>query len=346
MANNVEITKFQRLLAPNGGDLSPKALLMFRTTKDAFENLIADLVRKREAIQRKIQDSEDLDDYLLGRRYVPKVWVDKIFKLELSLKKVNQDLVVARALYKEYFGVEDNGSTTTTSTTFNPNTTTTSSTSMNNSTTSSTTMNTSSTTSTTSVNPSSTTSSTTVNGSSTTSTTSMNPNSTTSTTSFNPNSTTSSSTSMNPNSSTTSSTSVNPSTTTSSTSANSTTSSTTVQGTVTFRAVLRGNKEVPPNPSSATGEAVIVFNPITRVAKLTVNFAGLVPISAHIHRGAEGVAGPVLFLISHATNPMQFLSPPLTAAQQVDLDNGFYYVNIHTAAYPDGEIRGQLVRQC
>jgi len=77
-----------------------------------------------------------------------------------------------------------------------------------------------------------------------------------------------------------------------------------------------------------------------------VNFEGLDPISAHIHRGAEGVAGPVLFLISHATNPMHFVSPPLNAAQQVDLDNGFYYVNIHTAAYPDGEIRGQLVRQC
>src|SRR6187397_30578 len=137
MANNVEITKFQRLLAPNGEDLSPKALLMLRTTKVAFENLIADLVKKREAIQRKIQDVEDLDDYLLGRRYVPKVWVDKIFALELSLKKVNQDLVVARALYKEYFGVEDDGSTTS-STTMNPSSTT-SSTSMNYSTTSSTT---------------------------------------------------------------------------------------------------------------------------------------------------------------------------------------------------------------
>jgi hypothetical protein len=337
MANNVEISKFQNLLAPNGGELSPKALLMLRTTKDAFEKLIANLVKKREAIQLKIRDLEDLDDYLLGRRYVPKAWVDKIFALELSLKKVNQDLVVARALNKEYFGVDDDGSSTTSSTTIHPSSTTSSTTVNPGSTSSSTTKN-PSTSSTTTINNSSTSSSTTMNPSSTTSTTSMHPNSTTSSsTSMNPNSTTSSSTSANPNSSTTSSTSVNP---------NTTSSSTTVQGTVTFRAILKGDKEVPPNASYASGEAVIVFNPVTKVAKLTVNYAGLIPIAAHIHRGAAGIAGPVLFLIAHASNPMQFVSPPLTAAQQVDLDNGHYYVNIHTADYPDGEIRGQLVRQC
>jgi hypothetical protein len=37
-------------------------------------------------------------------------------------------------------------------------------------------------------------------------------------------------------------------------------------------------------------------------------------------------------------------SATLTDAQAADLTAGKYYINVHTAAHPDGEIRGQVAK--
>ena len=62
---------------------------------------------------------------------------------------------------------------------------------------------------------------------------------------------------------------------------------------------------------------------------------------SHIHMAPSGVNGPVVFAIGPFNNrtPQDF-SP--TAAQVADLTAGNYYVNYHSAAFPGGEIRGQL----
>ncbi len=113
---------------------------------------------------------------------------------------------------------------------------------------------------------------------------------------------------------------------------------------VTFNATLDGPSEVPPNTTtSAYGTAVLLYNKTTKIFTLTVTYAGLTVTDAHIHKGAVGVDGPIVFPISNLTSPMNYTSIALTSSQEADLLANLYYVNLHSAAFPGGEIRGQLI---
>lgn len=116
---------------------------------------------------------------------------------------------------------------------------------------------------------------------------------------------------------------------------------------VTFLATLNGASETPANSSSATGTATFTYNTTTYVLSGTVTFLGITPTAAHIHKGAVGVPGGVIFPLGSApiTSPISFTSAPLDATQRADLMANLYYVNIHSTAYTDGEIRGQLIQQ-
>jgi hypothetical protein len=116
----------------------------------------------------------------------------------------------------------------------------------------------------------------------------------------------------------------------------------------TFNATLSGVREVPPNNSTATGTAVLTFNNTTKIFSITVTHNVVGANVAHIHKGAVGVSGDIVFpLISTSATTYTYTSPALTTAQEADLKAERYYVNIHSAAYslPLGEIRGQLFKQ-
>ncbi len=117
--------------------------------------------------------------------------------------------------------------------------------------------------------------------------------------------------------------------------------------TTNFTATLKGSDEMPANVSMATGTASLTFNPATNILSGTVTFTGITPTAAHIHKGAVGVPGSVIFSLGNApfTSPIHFTSLALTQSQINDLMAGLYYVNIHSESFPDGEIRGQLVKQ-
>ena len=114
---------------------------------------------------------------------------------------------------------------------------------------------------------------------------------------------------------------------------------------VTFKATLTGAQEVPANASTATGDATLTFNTNTKIFTLTVTHSIASPTNGHIHKAAVGVSGGVIFPFASFTSPISYTSPALDATQEADLNAGLYYVNIHTSAFPNGEIRGQLIKQ-
>lgn len=111
---------------------------------------------------------------------------------------------------------------------------------------------------------------------------------------------------------------------------------------------LTGAQEVPPHTTAATGTGVLMYNPETRAISGRVVTTGIVGTAAHIHTGAVGVAAPVSIPMSQsATDSNTWLIPDgtvLTEAQAASLASGGMYFNVHSAAYPGGEIRGQIGR--
>lgn len=113
----------------------------------------------------------------------------------------------------------------------------------------------------------------------------------------------------------------------------------------TFLATINGASEVPANGSTATGSANLSFNTTTKVFTVTITYNGVTATAGHIHKAAVGVNGGVIFPITSLASPISYTSIPLDAAMEADLNANLYYINIHSAAFPGGEIRGQLIKQ-
>lgn len=120
--------------------------------------------------------------------------------------------------------------------------------------------------------------------------------------------------------------------------------------TINFKATLSGTTEVPPNQSPGTGTVTATFDPATKELSWTGSFSGLTgpATAAHFHGPAEaGKNAGVQFWISEKGKTLDSPfkgSATLSDAQAADLQNGLVYANIHTAANPGGELRGQLVK--
>ena len=108
---------------------------------------------------------------------------------------------------------------------------------------------------------------------------------------------------------------------------------------------LSGASEVPPVISNASGTVEANLNKQTSELTWTVTYTGLSgPLTgAHFHGPAMAGAnaGVVVPITGNLTSPIRGAAT-LTAAQAADLMAGKWYVNLHTAANPNGEIRGQL----
>ncbi len=111
---------------------------------------------------------------------------------------------------------------------------------------------------------------------------------------------------------------------------------------VNFEATLSGSEEVPVRITPATGTATATLDTATNFFSLQYTFSGLLgaQTDAHIHGGARGTNGGVLFPLGLGS-PNSF-STFLTDLQESRLLAGLWYVNIHSTVFPAGEIRGQL----
>lgn len=132
----------------------------------------------------------------------------------------------------------------------------------------------------------------------------------------------------------------------------------------TFSITLSPDEEVPFCASSrpdATGAAVVTISDDgSSVTLNSLEFSGLssTATAAHIHAGAPGVAGPIVFpLGENPVSPVTGLTftaadypNPAPEGAPADYNTfvdamiaGDTYINVHSEACPTGEIRGQLL---
>ena len=115
--------------------------------------------------------------------------------------------------------------------------------------------------------------------------------------------------------------------------------------TTVFKTMLVGPSEVPSTYSLAIGATTLTFNESTKRFVAVTTYTGLTPTAGHIHNAPAGVNGDVVFSFEITASPITYQSVVLTQQQINELFNGRMYVNLHTAEYPEGEIRGQLIKQ-
>lgn len=113
-----------------------------------------------------------------------------------------------------------------------------------------------------------------------------------------------------------------------------------------FEATLSPSQEVPATASSGTGSAEVQFNENTNKVSWKVTYSGLSgsATAGHIHGPAAmgANAGVVIPFTGNLDAQPIMGEMTVTSAQYADMAAGMYYVNIHTAKFPGGEIRGQL----
>jgi hypothetical protein len=110
---------------------------------------------------------------------------------------------------------------------------------------------------------------------------------------------------------------------------------------------LDGKSQVPPNTSAGTGTADLDYDTASKKLSWKITYSGLSgpATAAHFHGpAAAGANAGVKVAIPNATSSPVEGSATLTDEQAADLMGGKYYINVHTAANPGGEIRGQVTK--
>ena len=107
--------------------------------------------------------------------------------------------------------------------------------------------------------------------------------------------------------------------------------------------ILNGNQEVPPVSTAATGSGTIRVL-MDRSVSGSVITSGVAGTVAHIHLGAAGENGPVIIPLNRTADNTWSVpaSIRLNDTQYEAFRLGNLYVNVHSAANPGGEIRGQI----
>ena len=139
------------------------------------------------------------------------------------------------------------------------------------------------------------------------------------------------------------------------------------EGTETATITMSGTQEVPPNNSTATGTINAVYDRATKTLTYSASWSGLTDTltGMHIHGPADpgSNAGILQNIIASGSvsggvtlfNPGPSFIRQGSISGRVLMDNvklfendllaGKYYINVHSKAYPGGEIRGNLIFQ-
>lgn len=111
-----------------------------------------------------------------------------------------------------------------------------------------------------------------------------------------------------------------------------------------FSATLTGAEAMPSNGSGATGIGLVTVDPDRRTLTASIFITGLADNDAHMHDGRPRSTGPVVFPLAKAPGSAVWSTrTALTEAQLSALQNGNFYFDVHSIAFPGGEVRGQIV---
>ena len=118
-------------------------------------------------------------------------------------------------------------------------------------------------------------------------------------------------------------------------------------GSIADAETVQLNADLKGATATATGNATVSYDTANKQVTWRITYSGLSgpPTAAHFHGPAQpganaGVAVPIPNVV---TSPAQG-SATLTDALAADLLAGRYYINVHTAANPAGEIRGHVTK--
>ncbi len=107
-----------------------------------------------------------------------------------------------------------------------------------------------------------------------------------------------------------------------------------------------GAQEVPAATASDTMAATVDIDPQAGTITYMVTFQGSEPaVASHIHKGAVGVAGPVVVPLDEGVvnaGGTATVTVDKTLAAAIVADPAGYYVNVHTKSHSAGAARGQL----
>lgn len=111
-----------------------------------------------------------------------------------------------------------------------------------------------------------------------------------------------------------------------------------------FSTVLTGSEVVPPVAGNGFADAVATADLDRMTLLATVVVSGVAATEVHLHIGRAGTVVPPSFGFGNvAGTAVWTLNIPLTQPQLDALWNGDFYIDVHSAAAPNGEIRGQLL---
>lgn len=111
-----------------------------------------------------------------------------------------------------------------------------------------------------------------------------------------------------------------------------------------FTSLLNGRQVVPSTLSSNLASGLLTYDPETHILTATVIATGIPATAVQLHEGNASANGPlVLSLFGESGTPVWSARVTLTDAQLRTLEDERFYLEVQTAAFPTGELRGQVL---
>jgi CHRD domain len=115
-----------------------------------------------------------------------------------------------------------------------------------------------------------------------------------------------------------------------------------------YRVQIDGTQKPTPVETQAKGDGLLVLDPKSGDFTGEIELEGITATAADIRAGAAGASGAKLFDMQDHGGDGHFVvaaNTKLNAAQMDNLRAGRWYVNVQSAANPNGELRGQIARR-